>query len=142
MKEECSPVAIACALSDAQLRARETMLIAQFKSAVIATEDLPNGYAFRICDNRSGIALAAELMAAERECCPFLTFQLIAEPNKGPVTLHMTGPAGAKDFVRTIFTTETRRHGVCTEKSTMGEKQNQPKNKTLNAEEQSKQRNE
>lgn len=36
----------ACCLSDAELRKREATLIAQFKSALIATEELPHGYAF------------------------------------------------------------------------------------------------
>ena len=61
------------------------------------------GYVAHLSDDANGIALAAELIAAERECCPFLTFQLIIGPNKGPVTLRMTGPVGAKDFVRRIF---------------------------------------
>ena len=38
------------------------------------------------------------MIAAERERRPFLTFELIAEPNMGPLALRMTGPAGAKEF--------------------------------------------
>jgi hypothetical protein len=42
-------------------------------------------------------------MVAERECCPFLTFELVAHPNLGPVNLRVTGPPGAKDFLKTVF---------------------------------------
>ena len=41
-------IRVACCLSGAELRKREATLIPQFKSAVIATEELPDGYAFRI----------------------------------------------------------------------------------------------
>jgi hypothetical protein len=37
------------------------------------------------------------------ECCPFLTFELAAEPNHGPMIMRVTGPAGAKEFLRTIL---------------------------------------
>jgi hypothetical protein len=45
----------------------------------------------------------AELITAERKCCPFLTFELAAHPNMGPVIVRVTGPAGTKEFVRTIL---------------------------------------
>jgi hypothetical protein len=90
-------------LSDAELRKREATLIAQFKSAVIAAEELPDGYAYRVLGDRKWIAIVAELMVAERECCPFLTFELAAQPNMGPVTFRVTGPAGTKDFLKTIL---------------------------------------
>ena len=96
-------IPIACCLSDAELHKREATLLAQFKSALIATEELPDGYAFRIPGDREWIAIVAELMAAERECCPFLTFELAAQPNMGPVTFRVTGPAGTKDFLKTML---------------------------------------
>jgi hypothetical protein len=40
---------------------------------------------------------------AERECCPFLTFEVVAQPNKGTVILRVTGPAGTKESVRNVF---------------------------------------
>jgi hypothetical protein len=78
---------IACSLSGAELRARLATLRAQFKSRVIATEELPDGWAFHLAGDKRSIASVAELIAAERECCRFLTFELIAEPNMGPVIL-------------------------------------------------------
>ena len=96
-------IRVACSLSDAELRKREATLIAQFKSALIAIEELPDGYAFRIPGDKKSIALVAELIVAERECCPFLTFELTAQPNMGPVLVRVTGPSGAKGFLETIL---------------------------------------
>jgi hypothetical protein len=94
---------IACQLTTEELRVREATLLAQFRSAVVSTEDLADGYAFRIPDDAKWIALMGELITAERKCCPFLTFELAAQPNMGPVIVRVTGPAGTKDFVRTIL---------------------------------------
>jgi hypothetical protein len=47
--------------------------------------------------------MIAKMIAAERECCPFLTFELVAQPNMGSVIVRVTGPAGAKDFLRTVL---------------------------------------
>jgi len=52
---------------------------------------------------RRWLALVADLMMAERECCPFLTFQLTAEPKMGPLTLRITGPDGAKELLNSIL---------------------------------------
>ena len=96
---------IACSLTTAELRDREARVLAQFRSAVIETEELQNGYAFRLSGDGEWIGLIAELMVAERECCPFLAFEVIALPNKGPVIVRVTGPAGTKEFLKTLLCT-------------------------------------
>ena len=102
MKERDS-IPILCSLTSAELREREATLLAQFRSAVVETEELQEGYAFRLSTDGKLIGVIAELIVAERECCPFLTFEVVAQPNKGPVILRVTGPAGTKEFVRNVF---------------------------------------
>lgn len=94
---------VSCCLSDAEFRVREQEILARFRAAVMATEELADGYAFRIPGDQERIALAAQLIAAERQCCPFLTFDLLAQPKTGPIILKITGPAGTKEFLKTIF---------------------------------------
>jgi hypothetical protein len=94
---------IACGLTSAELREREATLLAQLKSAVIETEELPDGYAFRVPGDGEWIAIIARMIAAERECCPFLTFELVAQPSMGPVIVRVTGPGGTKDFLKTVW---------------------------------------
>lgn len=96
-------LAVACSLTTAELREREAKLLAQFRSAIIETEEIRDGCAFCLPGDAQWIRLVAELIVAERECCPFLTFELVAEPNKGPLTVRVTGPEGTKDFLRTIL---------------------------------------
>jgi hypothetical protein len=103
MKHGSNDMPVACCLTSAELREREVTILAQFKSAVIDTEELPNGYAFRVPGDRKWVAITAEMIAAERECCPFLTFEFVAQPSMGPVIVRVTGPAGTKSFLKTVL---------------------------------------
>jgi len=95
---------VACSLTSAELRDREATLLAQFRSAIIQTEELHEGYAFRIPGDGQSIRQVVELIVAERECCPFLVFELSALPNMGLVTVGVTtGPAGTKEFLSSLL---------------------------------------
>lgn len=108
MSREPRDIPVACRLSDAELREREATLLAQFRSRVLATEELDDGYIFQIRAEKESFEIAAALIAAERECCPFLTFTLTARPKLGPVELRVTGPAGAKAFLATLMNRQER----------------------------------
>jgi hypothetical protein len=103
MTRESPEIPLACSLSDPELRDREATLLAEFKSGVISSEELPDGYVFRIPGDKKWIAVVAELIAEERECCPFLTFTLTVSSQMGPVDLRVTGPVGVKDFLRGVL---------------------------------------
>jgi len=94
---------VACTLSAPEKRERETSLIAKFKSGVVATLEIENGYAFQFSGASIWIEIAAEFMVAERECCPFLLFELAADPDQGPVTVRITGPGDTKEFLQTLL---------------------------------------
>jgi len=103
MKHGSDDARIACCLTSAELRERAATLFAQFSSVVIGTEELPDGYAFRLPGDGKWIATIAKMIVAERECCPFLTFEFVAQPGMGPVIVRVTGPAGAKDFLKNFL---------------------------------------
>ena len=103
MKHGSDDMPIACRLTNAELREREARLLAQFRSAVIETEELRDGYAFRLPCDRKWVAITAEMIVAERACCPFLTFEFVAQPSMGPIIVRVTGPAGTKDFLKTVL---------------------------------------
>jgi hypothetical protein len=103
MKHGSNDISVACCLTSAERHEREATLIAQFSSAVIGTEELRDGYAFRVPGDGKWLGLVAELIVAERECCPFLTFELVAQPRMGPIIVRVTGPAGSKELLKTVF---------------------------------------
>jgi hypothetical protein len=51
----------------------------------------------------SWVASLGQLITVERECCPFLRFNLRLEPGEGPIWLELTGPSGTKDFLNSLF---------------------------------------
>ena len=102
MKER-DDIPVACRFLDSALREHEATLLAQFRSAVTTTEELADGYAFRLPGDGKTIALVADVIAAERQCCPFLAFEMNALPNMGPVIVRVIGPAGTKEFLRTVL---------------------------------------
>jgi hypothetical protein len=93
----------ACRLTPPEFRDREATLLAEFRSGVMEIEELPEGYAFRLPGDARWIRLVAELMVAERECCPFLAFEVAVLPNAGPLMLRVTGDGVTKEFVRNVF---------------------------------------
>lgn len=94
---------VMCTLSNAEMRAREAGLLARFKSGVIAAEELADGYSFCLPGDEESFVLVSELIAAERECCRFLTFELRADPQMGSLTLRVTGPDGTKQLLKSTF---------------------------------------
>jgi hypothetical protein len=78
-------------------------LLAQFRSAVIETEETQGGFTFRLPSGSECTGLVAELIAAEGECCPFLTFEMAAFPDKRAIIVRVAGPAGTKEFLRNVL---------------------------------------
>jgi len=90
---------IACSLTAPELHERRCAVLEFLRRHGRGQRPLPNGY--RLCFEQSDdvmVSLAA-LIETERACCPFLTFQLIVEPDHGPVSLELTGPAGTREFL-------------------------------------------
>jgi hypothetical protein len=103
MKDTFANTPIACSLTTLEFRDREATIFAQFRCAVIETEELEEGYAFRLPGDSKSIKLIAELIVAERQCCRFLAFEIAVLPNMGPVIVRAIGPAGTKEFLRTVL---------------------------------------
>jgi len=61
---------------------------------------LEDGYELAYPGTETMIATVTEFITLERECCPFLTFELVLDPHSGPLTLRIHGPPGAKEFLR------------------------------------------
>jgi hypothetical protein len=60
--------------------------------------ELPDGFEFRFAAEEYDAV--TQFVRLERVCCPFLSFNLDVSPDRGPLILRLTGPDGAKDFIR------------------------------------------
>lgn len=94
---------VACALSTPELREREEIVLAKIRARVQEVQDLDRGYALRFVPESAMLAGLATLIDLERQCCPFLRFELEVHPASGPIWLKVTGPEGTRDFLRTVL---------------------------------------
>jgi hypothetical protein len=65
-----------------------------------ARDELSDGFAFKFEASSDRLQQLAELIDAERQCCPFLTFVLQVPAHKNALVLEIKGPEGAKGLIR------------------------------------------
>ena len=94
---------IACLLSEREYAIRGEELAAGLFAAVEEVAELPDGYGYRFSGDVSQIERLLEFIAAERRCCPFLTFELAFEPHGGPIWLRLLGSPQVKAFIAEAF---------------------------------------
>ncbi len=95
--------AVACLLSEREQAVRGDELGLELFSRVDEVAELPDGYAYRFPAEEAWTHTLLGFVAAERRCCPFLTFELAFEPHGGPLWLRLRGSAEIKRFVRETF---------------------------------------
>lgn len=90
------------ALSPAE-RERLHQVTEKIKAARIETQELPDGYAFRLQTEQVSTGDLAEYVSSERKCCPFFDFEIELQRDGGPLWLKLRGKVGVKDFMRHEF---------------------------------------
>ena len=90
---------IACKLVDAAFIARKETIRTTLLAHVQEVKELEDGYAFGFSEGSISGAQLLEFIEAERECCSFFTFELIFEPENGPVWLRLRGSDEIKRFI-------------------------------------------
>jgi hypothetical protein len=94
---------IACTLTPEALRTRREGLLMDLVRRAEQREGLANGLRLKFPPSAEAIALIAQAVEAERHCCRFLRFAMTVEPDGGPVSLELTGPAGTREFVSALI---------------------------------------
>ena len=98
---------LACSLSGPELAGRGYEL-AKILEGCLQTDELDDGYEFRVPGSGEWAVRLTELVVFERGCCPFLAFVLIFEPDGGPIRLRVRGPEGARGIIAEMFARESR----------------------------------
>ena len=91
---------IACSLSPDDRTNRDGQIDQLFTQSA-ETRELADGYAFRFPQD-SALKLF-QFVEGERQCCQFLTFELIFEPNAGPIWLRVRGSEEIKSFIGSLL---------------------------------------
>ena len=92
-------IPIACTLSPDALRTRRDGLLAGVFQRAEHRELTENGLRVRFSPGPDAVATLARVVDAERQCCRFLRFAITVEPDGGPVSLELSGPAGTREFI-------------------------------------------
>jgi hypothetical protein len=96
---------LACDLTaiPADERGRHGEVARQLFATAHEAREEPGGLAFRLPPEPAMLLLAAEFVARESRCCPFLGFAIELEPDGGPLWLRLAGSPEVKAFARAEF---------------------------------------
>ena len=94
---------IMCTLTPDSLRTRREGLLSELLRHAIGREELPEGLRLRFAPSGETLATIARAVDAERHCCRFLRFAIVIEPDGGPISLELHGPAGTREFVAALL---------------------------------------
>jgi hypothetical protein len=96
-------IPVACLLDEADLARREEEIATEIFTGVRSIEELADGYAFEFPADMAVADRIVEFVAVERRCCPFFTFELVFQPDNGPIWLRLRGPDGAKAVIEEML---------------------------------------
>ena len=88
-----------CRLTSAEMRARLGEIRADFLLHVNDVDELEHGYRYWFEKSTERMVKLAEFIDFESQCCAFFHFDLSLAPGAERVSLSLTGPDGAKDFL-------------------------------------------
>jgi len=91
---------LACNLIGSEFAERKEAISRDLFAHADRVEELPDGFGFRFPAAEPWAAKALDFIAEEKRCCPFFTFELVFEPNDGPLWLRLRGSGAIKDFIR------------------------------------------
>jgi hypothetical protein len=94
---------VACTLTAEAIQARRAGLLPGLVQRADGVEHLQTGLRLRFSASSEVLRAIANVIDAERQCCRFLQFELMIEPDGGPIALTITGPPGTADFLDALI---------------------------------------
>jgi hypothetical protein len=101
LRKNSSCEELACKLAGSDLALRKATVLASLKKDIIESAETELGYAYKFNGSDVMIDRLCEFIKTERQCCDFFTFSLTLQKESSPVCLEITGPQGAKEFIKT-----------------------------------------
>jgi hypothetical protein len=91
---------LSCKLTSPELQERKATILTSLKKQIRERKELKNGVAFRFDGSDAMVDELMEFIKTERQCCDFFIFNLSISGDKSEAWLELTGPKGAKDFIK------------------------------------------
>ena len=93
---------IVCTLTEEELRERRRTVLEAVARAVQSITRMHDGYAYSFEPNSEVLTQLGRLVELERQCCRFLTFNIV-ENGRKPIRLEITGPPDALPVIEDLF---------------------------------------
>ncbi len=90
---------LACRLIGQELAERKAVIATELLDHAESITELPAGYELRFAGTDVLVERLFEFVRLERQCCPFIRFEVGLSPNDGPVTLRLLGNPDVKSFI-------------------------------------------
>jgi hypothetical protein len=94
---------IACNLSGSEEFEKRRGLVAETFGGCRRVEELANGYAFGFPEGARWANRLVDFVNSKRVRWPFFAFELVFEPDLGPIWLRVRGAEGVKEFIEREF---------------------------------------
>jgi hypothetical protein len=94
---------IACTLTSEAVAAGRAGLLPGLADRALTKEATEDGYRLSFAASSETLHSIAAVIDAERQCCRWLSFVLTVPSGEGAITLTLSGPTGAKDFLDGLF---------------------------------------
>jgi hypothetical protein len=91
---------VACKLTSPEMQKRKAEVLAVLKLKVIDRQELANGYKYQFEGSDTLLDQVIAFIKSERACCDFFTFDLSVSDKQSNIWLSITGPEGAKEFIK------------------------------------------
>ena len=91
---------LVCTLTSGEMKERKATVIANLQRELIEKKETAGGYAFKFKGDDAMVDELSTFIKTERECCSFFTFHLSVAGDKSSAWLELSGPEGAKDFIK------------------------------------------
>jgi len=93
---------VVCTLTPETMATRRAQLLPGLFRRARTVDATADGYRLRFDPSVEMFRTIASAVEAERHCCRFLRFELVLEPDEGPVVLTMSGPRGTQAFIAAL----------------------------------------
>jgi hypothetical protein len=94
---------LACTLSWGELAQRREEVMQVLFPRALETLELDQGFEFIFPAEDTLISQLTEFIVFERNCCRFLSFELVFQPEQGPLHLRILSKPEAKPIIREMF---------------------------------------
>ena len=92
---------VVCTLTPDTMATRKANLLSGLVQRAETREDTADGIRFSFPSD--ALSALAATVDAERQCCRFLRFEIIVEPESGPIRLSLSGPPGTREFLGALI---------------------------------------